>query len=70
MIRSFPYHTRQFAQLPDLFRRLIDMDPDGLYILSMLPVSCEIPGMDSSEKDKTGLHASDFIRYPVWIHLY
>ena len=44
--------ARQFAQLPDLFRRLVDVDPDGLYILSMLPVSYEIPGMDSSERDK------------------
>ena len=43
---TFPYHARQFAQLTDLFRRLIDVDPDGLYILSMLPVSHEIPGMD------------------------
>ena len=49
---TFPYHTRQFAQLPDLFRRLVDVDPNGLYILSMLPVSYEIPGMDSSERDK------------------
>ena len=49
---TFPYHTRQFAQLPDLFRRLIEVDPEGLYILSMLPVSYEIPGMDSTERDK------------------
>jgi hypothetical protein len=28
------------------------VDPEGLYILSMLPVSYEIPGMDSTERDK------------------
>ena len=50
---TFPYHTRHFAQLPDLFWRLIEVDTEeGLYILSMLPVSYEIPGMDSTERDK------------------
>jgi len=49
---NFPYHTRQYAQLPDYYRRLQEVDPGGLYVISALPVSYNIPGLSKEESEQ------------------
>ena len=48
---NFAYHTRQYAQLPDLYRRLQEEDREGLYVVNILPVSYSIPGLSKEETD-------------------
>jgi hypothetical protein len=48
---NFQYHTRQFAQLADFYRRLQDADPQGLYVLNLIPVSYNLPGVPDSIRD-------------------
>ena len=45
---SWDVHTQEFTLLPDFFLKLIEADPDGLYVLNLLPVEYSIPGIDSS----------------------
>jgi hypothetical protein len=48
---NFQYHTRQFAQLADFYRRLQEVDPRGLYVLNFIPVSYNLPGVPDAIRD-------------------
>jgi hypothetical protein len=41
---SWDVHAKEFTELPDLFLKLQEADPEGLYIVEFLPVAYELSG--------------------------
>jgi hypothetical protein len=42
-------HAHEFTLFPDLFLKLQQQDPEGLYVVNLLPLRYEIPGVSSAD---------------------